>query len=60
MHRKVVTHTAVAPITDFIITASVDGHVKFWKKLPKGIEFVKHFLSHLGTFSMNSTVVHVY
>jgi len=48
MHRKVVTHTEVAPHTDFILTGSVDGHVKIWKKLPKGIEFVKHFLSHLG------------
>ena len=30
--------------TDFIITASQDGHVKFWKKREdEGIEFVKHF-----------------
>ena len=35
--------------TDFIITASVDGHVKFWKKQEEGIEFVKHFRAHLGT-----------
>lgn len=36
--------------TDFIITASQDGHVKFWKKNEEeGIEFVKHFRSHLGT-----------
>lgn len=35
--------------TDFIITASQDGHVKFWKKKEdEGIEFVKHFRSHLG------------
>jgi peptidylprolyl isomerase domain and WD repeat-containing protein 1 len=34
--------------TDFIITGSVDGHVKFWKKLDEGIEFVKHFRCHLG------------
>lgn len=35
--------------TDFIITASQDGHVKFWKKKEdQGIEFVKHFRSHLG------------
>ena len=34
--------------TDFIITASVDGHVKFWKKQEEGIEFVKHFRAHLG------------
>lgn len=36
--------------TDFVITASQDGHVKFWKKREdEGIEFVKHFRSHLGT-----------
>eukprot|EP00004_Rigifila_ramosa_P025398 TRINITY_DN7596_c0_g1_i1.p1 TRINITY_DN7596_c0_g1~~TRINITY_DN7596_c0_g1_i1.p1 ORF type:complete len:597 (+),score=169.54 TRINITY_DN7596_c0_g1_i1:179-1792(+) len=34
--------------TDFLITASVDGQLKFWKKQPAGIEFVKHFRSHLG------------
>ena len=32
MHRDVVTHVMVTP-TDFIITASCDGHIKFWKKL---------------------------
>lgn len=37
------------PRTDFVITASQDGHVKFWKKKEdEGIEFVKHFRSHLG------------
>ena len=36
--------------THFIITASADGHVKFWRKAQgEGIEFVKHFGSHLGT-----------
>ena len=34
--------------TDFIITASCDGHVKFWKKKEGEIEFVKHFRAHLG------------
>ena len=34
--------------TDFLITASIDGHVKFWKKQETGIEFVKHFRAHLG------------
>ncbi|XP_014663514.1 PREDICTED: peptidylprolyl isomerase domain and WD repeat-containing protein 1-like [Priapulus caudatus] len=48
MHRDVVTHVRISK-TDFIITASVDGHVKFWKKMAEGIEFVKHFRSHLGT-----------
>lgn len=34
--------------TDFIITGSSDGHVKFWKKNPdRDIEFVKHFRCHL-------------
>lgn len=32
------------------MTGSVDGHVKFWKKMEEGIEFVKHFRSHLGNF----------
>uniref|UniRef100_A0A2C9JSC2 peptidylprolyl isomerase n=1 Tax=Biomphalaria glabrata TaxID=6526 RepID=A0A2C9JSC2_BIOGL len=49
MHRDVITHVAVSK-TGFIITASCDGHVKFWKKCAEaGIEFVKHFRSHLGT-----------
>uniref|UniRef100_A0A914V921 peptidylprolyl isomerase n=1 Tax=Plectus sambesii TaxID=2011161 RepID=A0A914V921_9BILA len=48
MHRDVITRV-VATDTDFIITASQDGHVKFWKKLHgQGIEFVKHFRTHLG------------
>lgn len=46
MHRDVVTHVVVTK-TDFIVTASVDGHLKFWKKLEDGVEFVKHFRSHL-------------
>uniref|UniRef100_A0A915AK17 PPIase cyclophilin-type domain-containing protein n=1 Tax=Parascaris univalens TaxID=6257 RepID=A0A915AK17_PARUN len=37
---------------DFIITASVDGHLKFWKKKhAEGIEFVKHFRCHLYSFA---------
>lgn len=47
MHRDNVTHTAVSR-KDFIITASKDGHVKFWKKKPEGVEFVKHFRAHVG------------
>src|ERR1700712_5249144 len=31
MHRDVVSHVLVTT-TDFIITASLDGHIKFWKK----------------------------
>eukprot|EP01099_Mayorella_cantabrigiensis_P005333 TRINITY_DN4223_c0_g1_i1.p1 TRINITY_DN4223_c0_g1~~TRINITY_DN4223_c0_g1_i1.p1 ORF type:complete len:663 (+),score=156.82 TRINITY_DN4223_c0_g1_i1:65-1990(+) len=49
MHRDVVTHLAVSNATDFIITGSCDGHIKFWKKQKLGIEFVKHFRAHLGS-----------
>ena len=35
-----------AQATDFLITGSVDGHLKFWKKKPEGVEFVKHFRAH--------------
>ncbi|XP_039480140.1 peptidylprolyl isomerase domain and WD repeat-containing protein 1 isoform X2 [Drosophila santomea] len=46
MHRDVITHL-VCTKTDFVVTASLDGHIKFWKKGELGIEFVKHFRSHL-------------
>ncbi|KAJ3328777.1 hypothetical protein HDU76_009310 [Blyttiomyces sp. JEL0837] len=47
MHRDIVNFVEVTK-TDFLITTSIDGHVKFWKKTDKGIEFVKHFKAHLG------------
>ena len=34
--------------TSFVITTSVDGHLKLWKKQEVGIEFVKHFRAHLA------------
>lgn len=48
MHRDSVKFVLVAQKTHFIITASVDGHIKFWVKKAIGIEFVKHFRAHLG------------
>ena len=48
MHRDLVTHITVAAATDFVITGSCDGHVKFWKKMADDVEFVKHFQAHLG------------
>ena len=48
MHRDVVTHVAVCAETDFLVTGSDDGHVKFWKKVRKDVEFVKTFHAHLG------------
>ncbi|XP_053697804.1 peptidylprolyl isomerase domain and WD repeat-containing protein 1 [Sabethes cyaneus] len=54
MHRDTITHLVVTK-TDFIITVSVDGHVKFWKKMEHGIEFVKHFRSHLAPINALAT-----
>lgn len=51
MHRDILSHIQVT-CTDFIITASIDGFVKFWKKTEKGIEFVKTYRAHLS--AMNS------
>jgi peptidylprolyl isomerase domain and WD repeat-containing protein 1 len=55
MHRDVLSHLVVTP-TNFLLTASVDGHLKFWKKKTRkeanagepGIEFVKHYRAHLA------------
>lgn len=55
MHRDVVSHVAVSKTTEFIVTGSVDGHVKFWKKMAETIEFVKHYQAHLG--AINAMVV---
>lgn len=51
VHRDVMAQVCVTA-TNFILTTSVDGHLKFWKKQPAapgeaGIEFVKHFRAHL-------------
>lgn len=37
-----------SPQLGFLMTGSVDGHIKFWKKQAEGIEFVKRFGAHLG------------
>ena len=66
MHRDLVTHISVAKSTEFIITGSCDGHVKFWKKMPDNIEFVKHFQAHLGNLlfikviAASNTEFHIY
>ena len=48
MHRDVVTHVAMTANTEFLVTASADGHVKFWKKMAELVEFVKHYHAHIG------------
>ena len=39
--------TVLRDRTEFLLTTSVDGHVKLWKKQEQGIEFVKHYRAHL-------------
>ncbi|THH28223.1 hypothetical protein EUX98_g5970 [Antrodiella citrinella] len=48
MHRDVINFSVMTR-TEFLITTSVDGHLKLWKKQEKGIEFVKHYRAHLAT-----------
>lgn len=48
MHKEQLLFSTVAPITDFVITSSLDGAVKFWKKMGEGIEFVKEYKAHSG------------
>jgi len=50
MHKDQLTHAVMTPHTDFLITAGVDGVVKFWKKggRSEGVEFVKEFRVHGG------------
>lgn len=46
MHKDQLSFITITPHTDFLITSSVDGFVKFWKKLAVGVEFVKEFRAH--------------
>ncbi|KAJ5239353.1 Peptidyl-prolyl cis-trans isomerase cyp15 [Penicillium chermesinum] len=48
MHKEQLSFVTVTPYTEFVITSSVDGFVKFWKKMAEGIEFVKEFRAHPG------------
>lgn len=48
MHNDQLSFVMVTPFTDFLITSSVDGIVKFWKKVAVGIESVKEFRAHVG------------
>ena len=40
MHRDTINFVSVTPHTAFVVTTSIDGHVKFWKKQTSGVEFV--------------------
>ena len=47
MHKDQLISVTIAPSpADFVITTSVDGVVKFWKKVATGIEFAKEYRAH--------------
>lgn len=48
MHKEQLSFVTMTPFTNFLITSSVDGVVKFWKKVAVGIEAVKEFRAHIG------------
>lgn len=48
MHKETINYVLCSPLTDYIITFSVDGHIKFWKKVFQLIEFAKNFKAHSG------------
>ncbi|KAK0666241.1 hypothetical protein QBC41DRAFT_154772 [Cercophora samala] len=55
MHKEQLSFLTMTPLTEFLITSSVDGVVKFWKKVADGIEFVKEFKAHQGEIRSVST-----
>lgn len=58
MHKAVLSSVTVTSHTDFLITASVDGQVSFWKKVAAGeggVDFVKEFKAHDGEITSVST-----
>ena len=51
LHRSIITQIAVSSKHDYILSASEDGIVKFWKRTPssqKCLEFIKSYLAHVG------------
>lgn len=48
MHREQLSFVRITPHTDFLVTTSNDGVVKFWKKSNDGVEFVKEYKAHNG------------
>ncbi|KAI9728954.1 MAG: hypothetical protein M1828_000039 [Chrysothrix sp. TS-e1954] len=49
MHKDQLAFVTVVPQSDFLITASVDGQVSFWKVGgAEQVEFVKEFKAHAG------------
>lgn len=54
MHRDTVNNVVVSTKTNMIITFSIDGHIKFWRKVFHLIEFIKNFKAHNGLITGSS------
>ena len=50
MHKDALAQVLVAPYTNFVMTCSVEGILKFWKKAPRDIIPVKVYRPHMGPF----------
>lgn len=48
MHRDTINNVLASNRQNLIITSSIDGHIKFWKKVFSLIEFIKNFKAHTG------------
>lgn len=48
MHRELINNVICTAKNEYVITFSIDGHIKFWRKVYHLVEFVKHFKAHSG------------
>lgn len=48
MHRDILSMILSIEASNFIITVSEDGILKFWKKLFLGIDFIKQYKAHIA------------
>lgn len=48
MHRDTINNILTSSKQNLIVTSSVDGHIKFWKKVYCLVEFIKNFKAHSG------------
>lgn len=48
MHKDVVNNVITSSNLDLIISFSIDGHVKFWRKVFHLVQYLKNFKAHSG------------
>lgn len=57
MHRDVVNNVVCSAKLDFIVTCSVDGHLKFWRKAFHLIEFMRNFKAHIALMQAHNGLI---